>query len=156
MLKDKNTNRIASDESTSKIHKLARGYFADYKPESEHKDMVFVCKDKRMIYVNGVGYEGCGLVINIERIVPTIAEITGMADPKEGQIFFCLEDNRTYQYTSTGWHKPPIKRGDFINDKSQGDKMFFWNGTALDDTYNGITSYLLDNLNKVIYWYEGE
>lgn len=156
MLKNKSINKIALGKATPVVHKLARGYFADYKPEAEHKDMVFVCIDRRVVYVNGVGYEGCGLVINIERSVPTVAEITGMADPVLGQVFFCLEDNRTYQYTSTGWHKPALNKGDFISDKSQGDKLFFWNGTSLDGTYDGVVSYLLDNINKIVYWYEGE
>lgn len=154
MLRDKITVKIAPSGSGTKTHKLARGYFADYRPESDHKDMVYVCKDRRVVYVNGVGYEGCGLVINIEQTFPTIEQITSMANPQEGKIFFCLEDNRTYEYTATGWHKPPIKAGDFINDKSKGDKLYFWNGTALDDSYDGVISYLLDNLNKVIYWYE--
>lgn len=148
---------------SDKIYKLAKGYFADYRPEAEHKDMAFLCYDKRVLYINGVGYEGCGIITNIEKIVPTIEEITSIVDPQKGLIYYCLENNSTYQYTTTGWHRKAAKMGDFVNVKDYNDgvnifqdALLYFDGENLNNSYNGVTSYLLDNLNKEIYWYEGE
>lgn len=147
----------------NKRYKLAQGYFADYKPQTEHKDMLYLCKDKRAVYLNGVCYEGCGLVINIEKVYDTVEEIRNMPDPKEGLVFYCLEDNNTYQYTNDVWHTRAANPGDFFNAKDYKEganvyqnKFVYFNGKTLKSDYEGTLSYALDNINQVIYWYEGE
>lgn len=147
---------------SDKIYKLARGYFIDYKPDGEHKDMAFLSLDKRVLYINGVSYDGCGAITNIDKIVATEAEITGMVDPQKGPIYYCLENNTSYQYTTTGWHRKPAKVGDFFNVKDYSDgvnvfqnALLYFDGDALNNSYNGISSYVLDMLNKEVYWYEG-
>lgn len=148
---------------SDKIYKLAKGYYSDYRPEAEHKDMAFLSYDKRTLFINGVSYEGCGIITNIEAVIPTIKEIEDMVDPQKGLIYYCLENNYTYQFTTTGWHRKVVKMGDFINVKDYSDgvnifqnALLYFDGEKLNNSYNGVTSYLLDNLNKEIYWYEGE
>lgn len=149
--------------SEKKTYKIARGYAKNYMPETTHKDMIYACIDKRVIYLNGVGYDGCGLIISVKSRYTTISDLTGMANPENGVAYYCDEDKNIYQYLDRAWHTRELKRGDFLNFEDYRDgnaiyenKLFYFNGNDLSDEYEGVTDYLLDTVNNIQNWFEGE
>lgn len=142
----------------NKTYKLARGYFRDYQPASDHKDMVFFCLDRRIVYLNGQSMDGSGLVVNVDELKATEAEITA-EHPAEKKVYLCTENHTVYEWTENNWHKKVLGEGEFANVSTYGsnkDVLVYWDGSKLvNANVNGVSSYLLEKVNELYYWYEG-
>lgn len=142
----------------NKTYKLARGYFRDYQPAGTHKDMVFFSLDKRIIYLNGVSMDGSGLVINVDELKATEAEIIA-EHPTEKKVYLCTENHTVYEWTENDWHKKVLDEGGFANVSTYGsnkDVLVYWDGSQLvNANVKGVSGYLLEKVNELYYWYEG-
>lgn len=142
----------------NKTYKLARGYFRDYQPAGTHLDMVFFALDKRVIYLNGVSMDGNGLVVNVDELKATEAEITA-EQPTEKKVYLCTENHTVYEWTENSWHRKELKEGEFANVAIYGsDKnvLVYWDGKKLvNANVSGVSGYILEKVNDLYYWYEG-
>lgn len=142
----------------NKTYKLARGYFRDYQPAGTHLDMVFFALDKRVIYLNGVNMDGNGLVVNVDELKATEAEITS-EQPTEKKVYLCTENHTVYEWTENSWHRKELAEGDFVNVATYGSNknvLVYWDGTKLvNANVSGVSGYILEKLNNLYYWYEG-
>jgi len=142
----------------NKTYKLARGYFRDYQPAGIHLDMVFFALDKRVIYLNGVSMDGNGLVVNVDELKATEAEITA-EQPTEKKVYLCTENHTVYEWTENSWHRKELKEGEFANVATYGSNknvLVYWDGTKLvNANKNGVSGYILEKVNDLYYWYEG-
>lgn len=145
--------------TNNKVYKIARGYFRDYKPESDHKDMIFLEIDKRLVYLNGLSFNGNEGIMFVHGVKGTENEILSMQSPVIGQTFYCKETHTVYEYTNTGWHRTKLNPGDFITIESyNGDNyvLAYFDGASLNFNYNSVDEYDHSKVNELYYWYEGE